>query len=112
MAGGPVIDMKAAPVRKRRWPRRVAKVLTLGYWWPALAVDCWSLLRFGFSELSAQRTLRLMVIQSLVYLLIWGICAAVASLAGAGPDERQQRRPATDRPLQSLPGSSRDHRGR
>ena len=96
--------MTAVPAAHRggRWARKAAQVLTLAYWWPAIGVDLWSLLRFGLSEAAAQRTMRILLVESIVYLAVWGVLAALASAVSAAPAERRGRsgrheRPASDR---------------
>ena len=95
--------------RASRWPRKAGKFVTLVYWWPLIGLDLMSLLRWGLSEASAQRALRMLVIESIVYLAVWSLISTIAAAAGAGPVERPRRKP--NRAGQE-PGSMRASRGR
>jgi len=75
-----------------RWPQRLAHLSTLTYWWPSIAIDAFSLLRWGLSQSSAQRTMRLLVVQCLVYLVIWTLISMVNSIATAAPPEPAPKR--------------------
>ena len=95
--------------RASRWPHKTAKFATLAYWWPLIGLDLMSLLRWGFSVASAQRTLRMLVVESIAYLVVWSLISTIAAAAGAGPVERPRRKP--NRAGQE-PGSMRASRGR
>ena len=91
--------MIAVPAAHRggRWARKVAQVLTLAYWWPAIGVDLWSLLRFGLTEASAQRTMRTLLVESILYLAVWGVLSALAAGVAAAPAERRGKSGRRDR---------------
>jgi hypothetical protein len=80
----------------RSWPRKLAAFVTLLYWWPAVGLDLLSLLRWGFSEDSAQRTVRMLLVESIAYLAVWSLFSAVVGIMNAEPAEIPRRKPRRD----------------